>query len=115
MKFLFADAVPAMPQSGGFESTLLMLVMVVAFMYFLVYRPESKRRKQLDAKRTGMKKGDKVVVAGGIVAEFVRIQGSNIVVKLFDGAKMEILPAAIQDVQAGSSSEKSEEPSTPAE
>ena len=112
MTNLFADAVPTMPPSGGFESTLLMLVLVIAFMYFLVYRPEAKRRKQLDAKRTSMKKGDKVVVAGGIVAEFVRIQGNNIIVKLHDGAKMEILPAAVQDVQVEASVEKSEESTT---
>jgi preprotein translocase subunit YajC len=115
MKLVFADAIPAMPSSGSFESTLLMLVMVIAFMYFLVYRPEAKRRKQLDAKRSAMKKGDRLVIAGGIVAEFVRDQGSTVIVKLFDGAKMEVLSAAIQDVQTGGSSEKSEEVATRSE
>ena len=113
MTFLFADAVPAMPSSSGFESTLLMLVMVVAFLYFMVYRPESKRRKQLDSKRNAMKKGDRLVIAGGIIAEFVRAQGGSVIVKLADGAKMEILPAAIQDVQPGTSGEKSEDITTP--
>jgi preprotein translocase subunit YajC len=115
MMYLLADAAPLAQQGSSFEMTLVMLVTVMGFMYFLVYRPESKRRKSLEAKRSSMKKGDRLIIAGGIVAEFVRPAGTNVIVKLHDGAKMEILPIAIQDVEPNAQAQASEQTKSDAE
>lgn len=52
-----------------------------------------------------MKKGDRVVVAGGIVAEVYKSQGETVIVKLFDGAKMEVFKSAVQDILPSQRSE----------
>ena len=105
-----ADApAPAVPVSdGGFEQTLVMIGIALVFFYFILWRPESKRRKQMEEKRQGLKKGDRVVVAGGIIGEVFKVQPETIIVRLTDGAKMEVVKAAIQDIQSPEGAEKVE-------
>ena len=101
MQCILADA-PAQPlPTQGLEQTLMMIVIAVVFFYFILWRPESKRRKELETKRQGLKKGDRVVVAGGILGEVFKIQGETVTLRLVGDAKMEVLKAAIQDVQSG--------------
>jgi preprotein translocase subunit YajC len=96
--FFIADTVTSGAEQG-LQQTFIMVGLAIVFFYFILWRPEQKRRKELDAKRQAMKKGDKVVVAGGIVAEVYKVQDETIIVKLVDGAKMEVIKAAVQDLQ----------------
>jgi len=43
-----------------------MMLLMIAVMYFFMWRPESKRRKEMAKFRDGLKKGDKIITAGGI-------------------------------------------------
>ena len=106
---LVLDAAPQAvpPRDGGMEQTLIMLVLAMVFFYFLMWRPEKKRRKEMEAKRNALKKGDMILVAGGIVCEVDRIKQDTLIVKLVDGAKMEIMKGAIQDVMPPSKEEES--------
>ena len=66
ISLLQADAaVAAQPGMGSFW---VMMLLMIAVMYFFMWRPESKRRKEMAAFRDGLKKGDKVITAGGIYA-----------------------------------------------
>ena len=60
-----AVAVPEAPQQSSW-TLWVMIVAMVAVMYFFMWRPESKRRKEMQKFRDGLKKGDKIVTAGGI-------------------------------------------------
>ncbi len=93
---LAQDAAPA-PQSG-ITSTLIMIGIALVFFYFILWRPEQKRRKAAEQMRAALKKGDKVT-AMGIVGKVDRIQDQTIVLKMVDGSKIEMLKAAITDVQ----------------
>ena len=44
----------------------IMIIAMIAIMYFFMWRPESKRRKQMEQFRQGLKEGDKIITAGGI-------------------------------------------------
>ena len=101
MQSILADAPVQSIPTQGFEQTLMMIVVAVIFFYFILWRPESKRRKELETKRQGLKKGDRVIVAGGILGEVFKIQSETVILRLTDGAKMEVLKVAIQDVQTG--------------
>ena len=54
------------PQAGGGYSLFIMLGLMILVLYFFMWRPESKRRKQMAQFRAGLKKGDKIITAGGI-------------------------------------------------
>lgn len=97
---LFAD--DAAPQAAPFNfNVLIMIGAIMIFFYFILWRPEQKRRKAMEQLRTSLKKGDKVT-AMGILGTIVRVQENTVILKLYDNAKVEILKAAITDVQPGS-------------
>ena len=105
-----ASAQAAQVATQGFEQTLMMIAVAIVFFYFILWRPESKRRKEIETKRQGLKKGDRIVVAGGILGEVFKVQSETVIIRLTDGAKMEVLKAAIQDVQSGAVVEEKVEP-----
>lgn len=105
---LFADGEAAGGQ-GNMAQTLIMIAVALAFFYFILWRPEQKRRKSMEKVRSSLKKGDKIT-AMGILGTVLKVQETTIVVSLYDGAKMELLKAAITDVQP-SGDEKVVEPS----
>ncbi|OGN64761.1 MAG: preprotein translocase subunit YajC [Chlamydiae bacterium RIFCSPHIGHO2_12_FULL_49_9] len=97
---LFVLAQDAAPNpTGGISQTLIMIGIALVFFYFILWRPEQKRRKAADAMRSSLKKGDKVT-AMGIVGKVERIQDHTVVLKMIDGALIEVLKAAITDVQS---------------
>lgn len=96
---ILADAAPA-KQGGGMTQTLIMLGFGVLFFYFLLWRPEQKRRKAAEQLRSSMKKGDRVT-AMGIVGTVVRVQEKTVILKMVDGSKIEVLTGAVSDVQPG--------------
>ncbi|MBX7117782.1 MAG: preprotein translocase subunit YajC [Gemmatimonadaceae bacterium] len=67
---LFLQAAAPGPSPVG---TLFMFGSIFAIFYFLVIRPQGKQRKEHETKVMGIKKGDQVVTAGGIVGEVVHI------------------------------------------
>lgn len=91
---------------GGMIQTLIMIAIALVFFYFILWRPEQKRRKQMEQVRGSLKKGDRVT-AMGIIGTVVKVQDNTVIVSLYEGAKMEILKAAITDVQS-SAEEKAE-------
>jgi preprotein translocase subunit YajC len=106
------DAAPA-GGSGSMIQTLIMIAVALVFFYFILWRPEQKRRKQMERVRSSLKKGDRIT-AMGIIGTVVKVQDNTVIVSLYDGAKMEILKAGITDVQAATD-EKAEKAAEPSE
>jgi preprotein translocase subunit YajC len=97
---LLADGAAAPAAGGNMYQTLMLLGFGVVFFYFLLWRPEQKRRKAIEKQRSGLKKGDRVT-AMGIIGSVVRIQDNTVILKMVDGSKIEVLKMAISDVQPG--------------
>lgn len=92
------------PETNFLQSIVLLVVMVL-FLYFIVWRPEKRRRAALEAQRSSMQVGDRVV-AIGIVGTVDSIADRTVVLKMVDGSKIEVLKAAITEVQGkGTSSQ----------
>jgi preprotein translocase subunit YajC len=96
-------------RSGGSDlmQTVIMIALALAFFYFIVLRPERKRRKALQEQRETLKKGDRVT-AMGIVGTLAQVKEDTVVLTMIDGSKIEVLKAAISDVKSAGS-EKGEE------
>lgn len=103
----FADDAAAAPKENNLMQTLIMIAVALVFFYFILWRPEQKRRKQMDQLRTSLKKGDRIT-AMGIIGTVVKVQDNTVILAMYDGAKIEVLKAAITDVQPAASEERSE-------
>lgn len=89
------DAMP--PHDAGLWQTFTMIAIAVMFFYFILWRPEIKRRKEMDTKREALRKGDKVT-AMGIVGTVYKVQEHTVILKMIDGNKIEFHKAAISEV-----------------
>ena len=61
-----------------------MLVAMIAVFYFLLIRPEQKRKKQAEEMRNSLKKGDQITTIGGIVGKIVMVTENTIIVETSD-------------------------------
>ena len=62
----------------------LPLIILFAIFYFLIIRPQQKQQKEHKEMLESLKKGDKIVTAGGIIAEVVKPEEDFIKIKLND-------------------------------
>jgi preprotein translocase subunit YajC len=98
-----AEALPPPPQQG-MAQTMIMIAMALIFFYFIMWRPEQKRRKLIEQQRSSLKKGDKVT-AVGIIGTVLRVDEQTVILKMYDGSKIEVLKGAITDVISASEEE----------
>lgn len=77
MFFLESTSNPA----GGMTGTIVMLVIMVAVFYFMLIRPENKRKKEAEEMRSSLKTGDKITTIGGITGTVVSIKDDKFVIE----------------------------------
>lgn len=107
------------------DPTIIMLIVMVAVMYFLMIRPENKRKKKAQEMRDSLKKGDVVTSIGGIVGKIVSVGKDTIIIETSDDrVRMEVTRWAVSTVgvqtgeqpeNAKKKEEKKEEPAEAAE
>lgn len=72
------------PQPTWIQDNMMfiMLGLMVLVLWFFMWRPESKRRKQMAEFRAGLKKGDKVVTAGGIFGVVKEVKETSLLIEV---------------------------------
>lgn len=86
------------PAKSGWFSVLPMLILLVAFMYLMVIRPQSKRAKEQKALMSNLKKGDEIVTIGGILGKIEKINDNFIVISVAEGVEITIQKNAIANI-----------------
>ena len=61
--------------------TLIMIVLMFAVLYFLMLRPEKKRKQQAQQMRDGLKKGDTITTIGGVIGKVVAVDKDTFVIE----------------------------------
>ena len=69
------------PMGGGLGSTVLMLAVMFGIFYFMLIRPENKRKKEAEQTRNSIKNGDQVTTIGGIVGTVVNVKEDKFVME----------------------------------
>lgn len=83
----------------GMGSTIMMIVLMIAIFYFLMIRPENKRKKQAEEMRNSLKKGDWLTTIGGVYGRIVAITDRTVVIETSeDRVRIEFLKSAIGSV-----------------
>ena len=94
---------------GGMGSTMLMLIMMIAVFYFMLIRPENKRKKEAEQMRSAVKKGDKITTIGGIVGTVVDVKENNIVIETSaDQVRIELAKWALSTNETAAEAKKAE-------
>lgn len=60
----------------------VMMILIFVVFYFFMIRPQTKRQKEIQKQRENMKKGDKVVTAGGIYGEIKEVQDTTFIITI---------------------------------
>ena len=101
----FLTAAPA----GGMASPLIMMVLMFAIFYFMLIRPENKRKKEAEQMRSSVRTGDKIVTIGGIVGTVVNVKESRIVIETgADQVRIELEKWAISSNETAEEAAKTE-------
>ena len=58
---------------GGMTQMILMMVLVFAVFYFMMIRPENKRKKKAQEMRDNVQVGDKITTIGGMIGRVVHV------------------------------------------
>lgn len=112
---LISEAYAQTASGGGgvasiMQGPLPMIVMIAGIFYFLVVRPQQQSAKQLKAVQAGIRRGDRIVTAGGVLGTVSRIiNDDEIEVQITDGVKIRVLRNTVPTVLAKT------EPTSPAD
>ena len=95
---LFETTAYAAEGPAGGDAGLINLLFLAGFVlifYFLLWRPQSKRRKEHQELMAGLSKGDEVVTAGGIVGHINRVEDDFIKVQVANNVELRIQKSAV--------------------
>ena len=83
-------------EGGGFDYTIIIfLVLIFAMFYFLMIRPQRRRQKEHQQLIEELKKGDRVITAGGIYGVIESVSEDSVVVKVESGATMRVAKGSV--------------------
>lgn len=78
----------------------LPIVGMIAIFWFLIIRPQMRQQKAHAAKVAGLKRGDEVVTAGGLVAKVTKVDDTYAELEIAKGVRVRAVKATIGDVIA---------------
>ncbi|MFL1461864.1 preprotein translocase subunit YajC [Roseococcus sp. DSY-14] len=95
-----AFAQDATAGAGAVFMQLMPLLLIFVVFYFLLIRPQQKKMKEHKAMLGSLKRGDKVVTAGGIVGEVKKVtEGSDVLeVEIAPNVRVEVVRGTIGSV-----------------
>lgn len=95
MPFIFTETAAA----GGTQSligTLFPFILVIVVFYFLMIRPENKKKKEVEQMRSNLKIGDNITTIGGVIGDICHLDDENLVIEVgADRVRMEFAKWAV--------------------
>lgn len=81
--------------------SIILLVAMIAVFYFLIIRPENKRKKQAENMRNSLKKGERITTIGGLVGRIVQVNDATVVFETSeDRVRIEVDKWGIQSAES---------------
>ncbi|MEU8330797.1 preprotein translocase subunit YajC [Micromonospora sp. NPDC048839] len=91
------DYIAAGPSGGGI-TPILMIVLLFGVMYFMMIRPQQKRRREAESMQSGLGPGDEVVTIGGLYGTVTGIEDDTVLIEVAPGVQTRYARAAIARV-----------------
>lgn len=99
----FAQTAGAAAAGGGLPDQLVSLapiLLMVVVGYFLLFRPQQQRMKAHREKVQGVKRGDSVVLASGVVGKVTRVDEHELQVEVAPNMNVKVVRHMIHEVRA---------------
>ena len=94
---------------GGMGGSIVMLVAMLAIFYFMLIRPENKRKKEAEEMRSSVKTGDKITTIGGIMGTVVDVKSESFVIETSaDQVRIEFAKWALSTNETAAENAKAE-------
>lgn len=77
-------------EGGNPITAFLPLILMFAIFYFLLIRPQQKKAKQHKEMLAGVRKGDRVITAGGIEGAVLDVDGDTLTVEIASGVSVKV-------------------------
>ena len=77
---------------------LLLIVLLFGVMYFMMIRPQQKRRREAQAMQASLSPGDEIVTIGGLHATVVAVEDDVVTVEISPGVNARYARPAIARV-----------------
>ena len=95
--------------TGMGMTSIIMLVVMFGVMYFMMIRPENKRKKEAEAMRSALKVGDKITTIGGIMGKVVDVKDDKFVIETgADQVRIEFAKWALSTNETAAENAKAE-------
>jgi len=88
-----------MDQLGSVAPLIIFVVLIFAMMYFLMIRPQRKRQREQQELLQQIRKGEKVIISGGIYGQIENVSEETVVLKLESGATIRVLKSSVMGKQ----------------
>ena len=96
--------------NAGMGSSIFMLIAMLGVFYFMLIRPENKRKKEAEQMRSSVKTGDKITTIGGIIGTVVNVKDEKIVIETSaDQVRIEFAKWAISSNETAAEAAKAEQ------
>ena len=100
------------PGAGSMLPSLVMIVVMIAVFYFILIRPENKRKKQAEEMRSSLKVGDEITTIGGITGTICAVKEKTLVLETgADRVRIEFAKWAVSSKGTQTTEEAVPEPS----
>ena len=87
--------------AGGADmlTSFLPLIMIFVVFYFLLIRPQQKKQKEHKAMLAAVRRGDKIVTAGGLIGTVAKVIGDDeLSVEIAEGVKVKVARGMVSTV-----------------
>ncbi len=75
--------------------TFLMFGLIIVVFYFFMIRPQMKRQKELRKFQESLKKGDKVIIAGGVYGKVSEVKDDYVIVEIANNVEVKVAKSTI--------------------
>lgn len=90
----------AQPAAGSNMSFLIMMVLIFGVMWLFMIRPQQKRQKELQKFRDSLKRGDKIISAGGIYGTVKEVKEGYILMEVDNNVSIRIDKSMVMQAPA---------------
>lgn len=87
------------PSQAGWQSLVVSFGLMFVVFYMLLWRPQQQQQKRRREMLASLKKGDRVVTAGGIHGEITGMKEDTLTVRIADKVEVKVSKSGVSQVK----------------